>query len=61
MIVNREWVKKNLGFDPITTPAPAATFATRAAARKEPKAEDFEREIIDFDSEGPEGAAFLAF
>jgi hypothetical protein len=61
MIVDRAWVKQNLGFDPISTPAPAATFATRAAAQKEPKDEDFQREIIDFDSEGPEGSAFMAF
>lgn len=32
-----------------------------AATKKEPKDEDFQREIIDFDTEAPEGAAFMAF
>jgi nucleoside phosphorylase len=61
MVVDRAWVKQNLGFDPISTPVPAAAFATMAATKKEPKDEDFQREIIDFDSEAPEGAAFMAF
>ncbi len=58
MRADREWVKRNLGFDPIETPPPAATFA-RAVAPK--TSEDFQREIIDFDSEGTEGREFLAF
>lgn len=60
MIVDQTWVKRNLGFDPITRPAPASTFgfptATTAAT-----AEDYQREIIDFDSDSPAGLAFLAF
>ncbi|SCK21949.1 Nucleoside phosphorylase [Variovorax sp. HW608] len=60
-IATKAWVKRNLGFDPIATPAPAATFAIAAAASKSAQPEDFQREIIDFDSEGPEGAAFFAF
>ena len=60
MIVDGAWVERNLGFDPVARPAPASTFAfTRAAASQ--TNEDLQREIIDFDSEAPEGRAFLAF
>ena len=60
MIVDRQWAKRNFGFDPIARPAPASTFAlTKAADTSSP--EDLQREIIDFDSEGPEGKEFLAF
>jgi Phosphorylase superfamily len=59
MIVDRAWVERNLGFDPISRPAPEATFSFKAASGGQP--EDLQREIIDFDSEGPEGAAFFAF
>src|SRR6476620_856737 len=61
MIVDRAWAQRNLDFDPVTTPAPATTFAVKAAAKPSSKVEDFQREIIDFDSEAPEGRAFLAF
>ena len=61
MRASRDWVKRNLGFDPIATPAPAASFAHKVAATPRAQPEDFQREIIDFDSEGPEGAAFFAF
>jgi hypothetical protein len=60
MIINRRWVERNLGFDPVTKPAPASTFAFTAAADSS-SVEDLQREIIDFDSEGPEGKEFLAF
>jgi len=60
-IASRAWVERNLGFDPVATPAPSRSFATAAAARKSATPEDLQREIIDFDSEAPEGAAFLAF
>jgi hypothetical protein len=60
-IASRAWVQRNLGFDPIKAPAPPESFATAAASKPESKPEDFQREIIDFDSEGPEGAAFFAF
>jgi len=60
MIADRRWTERNLGFDPIARPAPATTFAFTAAARSS-SPEDLQREIIDFDSEGPEGGAFLAF
>ncbi len=60
MIVDREWAKRNIGFDPIARPAPPSTFAfSRAASTAD--VEDLQREIIDFDSEGPEGREFLAF
>jgi hypothetical protein len=60
MIVDRQWVQRNLGFDPIATPAPASTFAvTEAASSSSP--ENLQREIIDFDSEAPAGKEFLAF
>jgi hypothetical protein len=61
MIVNRKWVERNLGFDPSKTPAPAATFAVAAAAKRSATVENFQREIIDFDSEASEGKEFFAF
>jgi purine-nucleoside phosphorylase len=61
MTVDRAWVERNLGFDPITRPAPAATFAIEEAAKPRSGPEDLQREIIDFDSEAPAGMAFLAF
>jgi nucleoside phosphorylase len=60
MIVDRKWVKRNIGFDPIARPAPVSTFAFQAAASSS-QSEDLQREIIDFDSDGPEGREFLAF
>ena len=61
MIVDRAWVERNLGFDPIATPAPASTFASLAAAKPSSTPDDLQRELIDFDSEGAEGQAFFAF
>src|SRR5216684_1415412 len=60
MQVDRKWFERNLGFDPISTPPPATTFAFAPAAKAE-TTEDFQREIIDFDSESPAGRDFLAF
>ncbi|HTQ13198.1 MAG TPA: hypothetical protein VMH86_04920 [Rhizomicrobium sp.] len=60
MSADAKWVQKNLGFDPLSTPPPVKAFAfARAARTKAP--EDFQREIIDFDSEAPSGKEFLAF
>ena len=60
MKIDRNWVERNLGFDPSKIPVPANTFAfTRAHATSHP--EDLQREIIDFDSEAPEGKEFFAF
>jgi purine-nucleoside phosphorylase len=67
MVADRKWVEKNLGFDPISTPPPPDTFSVsrvaKAAVKRSAKAsaEDFQREIIDFDSEGPVGQRFFAF
>jgi nucleoside phosphorylase len=61
MRADRKWVERNLGFDPIAKPPPATTFAFRRAAAPAPQVEDFQREIIDFDSEAPAGLQFLAF
>ena len=61
MTAGRKWVERNLGFDPIAVPPPAETFAFAPAQKKTASHEDFQREIIDFDSEGPEGQKFLAF
>jgi nucleoside phosphorylase len=61
MLVNREWVKRNIGFDPVATPAPASTFSFTAASRSSSTPEDLQREIIDFDSESTEGKEFFAF
>ena len=60
MIIDRQWAERNLGFDPISTPAPASTFAFAPAATSS-SGEDLRREIIDFDSEAPAGREFLAF
>jgi hypothetical protein len=60
MIVDRAWAERNLGFDPIARPAPLSTFTFQQAA-KTSDPEDLRREIIDFDSEAPEGREFLAF
>jgi hypothetical protein len=60
MTADRKWLKRNLGFDPIAVPAPTSTFSFAPAARPATP-EDFAREIIDFDSEAPEGREFLAF
>jgi len=61
MIVDRAWVVRNIGFDPVEVQAPAASFAFRPAAGHRAHLDDLQRDIIEFDSEGPEGAAFLAF
>src|SRR2546422_71048 len=61
MRANRAWVRRNLGFDPIASPAPPESFVNKIVATPRAQPEDFQREIIDFDSEGPEGAAFFAF
>src|SRR5438552_8990304 len=61
MIVDRAWVERNIGFDPLQTPAPISTYAFRPAARPAADLNDIQRDIIEFDSEGPEGAAFFAF
>jgi nucleoside phosphorylase len=60
MRADRKWVERNLGFDPIAKPPPLATFAFKPAAAAA-TSEDFQREIIDFDSESTEGLQFLAF
>lgn len=60
MIADRAWVERNLGFDPVATPAPPETYSFRRAPRTRTP-EDFAREIIDFDSDAPEGLQFLAF
>jgi Phosphorylase superfamily len=61
MIVDRAWAERNLGYDPVAKQAPAEAFAFKKAAAPNAKPEDFQREIIDFDSQGPEGAALFAF
>jgi hypothetical protein len=60
MIVDRKWMERNVGFDPVTRSAPRAAFAVRAAATPTDLG-DLRREIIDFDSEASHGRAFLAF
>ena len=60
MRVDRKWVERNLGFDPIATPPPETTFASPRAA-KAATPEDFQREIIDFDSESPGRPAVPGF
>jgi purine-nucleoside phosphorylase len=59
--VDRAWIARNIGVDPTSIPLPPAAFARRVAASPNASLDDLQREIIDFDSEGSEGAAFLAF
>jgi nucleoside phosphorylase len=61
MIVDRAWIARNIGVDPATVSIPKSAFTTRAAAAPGASLDDIQRDIIDFDSEGPEGSAFLAF
>jgi purine-nucleoside phosphorylase len=67
MAADRKWVERNLGFDPISTPPPATSFAVKRVAQAAIKqtadvtSEDFQREIIDFDSESSAGRDFMAF
>ncbi len=61
MRVDRKWLERNVGFDPIATPAPASAFAVAGAAAKSAAPDDIRREIIEFDSEAPHGREFLAF
>ena len=60
MIADSKWVERNLGFDPTKIDIPSSTFASPLGA-KSAKDEDFQREMIDFDSESPQGREFLAF
>lgn len=60
MIVDRKWIERNLGFDPLATSLPAKAFAFSKAAHTSAP-EDLQREIIEFDSEAPHGLQFLAF
>ncbi len=60
MRADRKWVERNVGFDPVAKPPPPATFAFKAAAEAG-TSQDFQREIIDFDSESTAGLQFLAF
>lgn len=60
MIVDRTWAIRNLGYDPVTTLPPSGAWAHPEAV-KSGEPEDFEREIIDFDSEAPHGQAFMSF
>ncbi len=53
----KDWLQINLGIDPKATP-PVKAFKLPGGPSK---LEDFQREIIEFDSEGAEGAAFHAF
>jgi hypothetical protein len=61
MIADREWVRRNIGFDPVARLAPEATFSFTLAARPNSTPENLQREIIDFDSEAPAGKEFFAF
>jgi hypothetical protein len=61
VIVDRAWIARNIGVDPATVSIPKSAFAARAAATRDASLDDIQRDIIDFDSEGPEGSAFLAF
>jgi hypothetical protein len=61
MIADREWVRRNISFDPVARPAPVSTFSLTEAAGLGSTVEDLQREIINFDSESPAGREFFAF
>jgi hypothetical protein len=61
VIVDRAWVERNIGLDPGKVSIPASAFALRAAAGQNASLDDIQRDVIDFDSEGPDGAAFFKF
>jgi hypothetical protein len=61
MRADRKWFERNIGFDPISQPPPTMTFANERAAKPTATGEDFQREIIDFDSESPAGLQFMSF
>jgi Phosphorylase superfamily len=62
MIATRDWVHRVLGFDPTEVLAPTGGARPgRAAAPSSASLEDIQREIIDFDSDGPDGRDFLLF
>jgi nucleoside phosphorylase len=61
VIVDRAWIARNVGVDPATVSIPPSAFHVRAAAAPDASLDELAREVIDFDSEGPEGAAFMAF
>ena len=61
MIIDRRWIERNLGYDPVTTQLPVAAYSSAKAAHPTRSVEDIQREIIDFDSEAPSGREFLAF
>ena len=52
-----DWLQLNLGI----RPGQAVPRDAIALGKRPSTSEDFQREIIDFDSEGSEGAAFFAF
>ena len=54
MIIDRRWAERNLGFDPIATPAPTSTFTVPAAASSF-SLEDLQREVIEFELGGTGG------
>jgi hypothetical protein len=60
MIVDAAWAERNIGFDPTKIAAPVGAHAREGVASGDDTG-DLQREIIDFDSEGPVGAAFLCF
>lgn len=66
MAADSKWMIRNLGFDPVLNPTPAGAFSNKTVLasitkKKAVQDVDLQREIIDFDSEGPEGKEFFAF
>jgi nucleoside phosphorylase len=56
-IKTSDWLELNLG----VRPGRSVPLTAMALGRRPATAEDFQREIIDFDSESSEGAEFFAF
>lgn len=59
MTVDGAWFVRNLGYDPVQQPPPNQASDSRKAPKLSAQ-EDLQREIIDFDSDGPEGKAFFS-
>ena len=51
-VAGRAWVERNLGFDPVATPAPQKSFATVAATKKAATPQDFQDRLWSYKGAG---------
>ena len=61
MRASRDWVKRNLGFDPIATPAPPETFASQGAATRARSPRTSSARSSTSTPRDPRALAFFAF